>query len=68
MASMAARTASAADPLTLAELEFRIAQLPPISRGTHLGGPTLHAARLAALWQADDDVSLAQAFLCSPSS
>jgi len=52
------------DPLPLTELEFRIALLPPISRGAHLAGPTLHAQRLVGLWKVDDgaDVSLAQAF------
>jgi hypothetical protein len=53
-----------ADPLPAAELELRIALLPPISRGTHFGGPALHARRLVELWKVDPgvDVSLAQAF------
>jgi hypothetical protein len=62
-----------ADPLALVELELRIALLPPISRGTHIGhrgdpqhpgGPRLHAQRLVDLWKVenDDDVPLAQAF------
>src|SRR5262249_58306496 len=52
------------DSLPLAELEFRIALLPAISRGAHLAGPTLHARRLVELWKVDDndDVPLAQAF------
>jgi hypothetical protein len=47
-----------------AELQLRIALLPPISRGAHLDGPPLHAQRLIELWQvADgDNVPLAQAF------
>ena len=40
--------------LPLAELEFRIALLPAISRGAHLAGPALHAQRLVELWKADD--------------
>jgi hypothetical protein len=53
-----------ADLLALAEIELRIALLPPISRGSHLGGPALHAQQLVALWgvAGDDDVPLAQAF------
>jgi hypothetical protein len=61
------------DPITLAELEWRIALLPPISRGIHfsgapggqlLAGPLVHAKRLIALWRVDDedDVPLAEAF------
>jgi hypothetical protein len=52
------------DSLPLAEVEFRIALLPAISRGVHLGGPILHAQRLVELWKVDgsDDVPLAQAF------
>jgi hypothetical protein len=50
--------------LPLAEIEFRIALLPPISRGAHLGGPLLHAQRLIGLWAVGEreDVPLAQAF------
>ena len=50
--------------LATAELEFRILLLPPISRGTHLSGPHLHAQRLVELWKVDegDDIPLAQAF------
>src|SRR5262245_28916591 len=50
--------------LAAAELEFRIALLPPISRGAHLAGPRLQAERLVELWKvADaDKVSLAQAY------
>jgi hypothetical protein len=50
--------------LPLAELAWRIALLPPISRGTHLAGPALHARRLVGLWTVEDsdDVPLAQAF------
>jgi hypothetical protein len=53
-----------AELLPLAELEFRIVLLPPISRGAHLGGPALHARRLVKLWKVDgdDDLPLAQAF------
>ena len=51
-----------ADPLPFAELEFRLLLLPPISRGAHLAGPSLHAARLIEIWRADDDVALAEAF------
>jgi hypothetical protein len=53
-----------AEPIVLADLEWRIAMLPPISRGAHLGGPPLHAERLIALWKVDDedDVPLADAF------
>jgi hypothetical protein len=53
-----------ADLLPLAELQFRIALLPPISRGAHLGGPVLHAQRLTKLWEvaAGDDIPLAEAF------
>ena len=47
----------------LAELEFRIALLPPISRGTHLDGPHLHARRLVEMWKiaSDDDAPEAKA-------
>jgi hypothetical protein len=45
-----------------AEIELRIALLPPISRGTHLAGPRLHAERLVELWKADGEVVLAEAF------
>ena len=48
--------------LPLAEIEFRVAVLPPISRGAHLAGPQLHAERLIELWRTDDDVPLAEAF------
>jgi hypothetical protein len=50
--------------LPAAELEFRIALLPPVSRGAHLAGPSLHAQRLVEFWKvADaDEVSLAQAY------
>jgi len=48
--------------LPLVEIEFRMTLLPPISRGTHLAGPRLHAERLVALWKADGEVSLGQAF------
>jgi hypothetical protein len=53
-----------AEPISLAELESRIAMLPPISRGAHLGGPPLQAERLVELWKVDDedDVPLAEAF------
>jgi hypothetical protein len=53
-----------ADLLPLIELELRIALLPPISRGAHLGGPRLHAQRLVDLWKigGGDDVLLVQAF------
>jgi hypothetical protein len=53
-----------ADPLALAEVELRIALLPPISRGSHLSGPALHAQQLVELWRVsgDDDVPLAEAF------
>lgn len=53
-----------AEPLASAELELRIALLPPISRGSHLSGPALHARQLVKLWEVngDDDVPLAQAF------
>jgi hypothetical protein len=40
-----------AEPIPLAELELRIALLPPVSRGAHLGGPTIHARRLVQLWR-----------------
>jgi hypothetical protein len=51
------------DILGLAEIEFRIALLPPISRGAHLIGPRLHAKRLIEIWHsADSVVSLAEAF------
>jgi hypothetical protein len=48
--------------LPLAEIEFRLATLPPISRGAHLAGPQLHAERLTELWKADGEVALAEAF------
>jgi hypothetical protein len=51
--------------LPMAEIEWRIALLPPISRGVHLDGPALHAQRLLELWkvdEGDDDVPLGQAF------
>jgi hypothetical protein len=53
-----------AEPIPLAELELRIALLPRISRGAHLGAPRIHAERLVELWkiEADDDVPLEQAF------
>lgn len=53
-----------ADPIPLPELEIRIAGLPPVSRGAHLGAPAIYAARLAAIWRVDgaDDVELGQAF------
>jgi len=53
-----------ADLLPSAELEFRILLLPPISRGTHLDGPALHARRLVELWKVEgnDDIPLVQAF------
>ena len=53
-----------ADLLAPAELEFRIALLPPISRGAHLDGPVLHAERLIELWKITDDerVPLGQSF------
>jgi hypothetical protein len=53
-----------AEPFSLVELELRIALLPPISRGAHLAGPTLHAQRLVGLWGiADaDSVPLIEAF------
>jgi hypothetical protein len=53
-----------ADALALAEVELRIALLPPITRGSHLSGPALYAQQLVELWgiSGDDDVPLAQAF------
>lgn len=48
--------------LPLAEIEFRLALLPPISRSAHLAGPKLHAERLIELWKADGEVALAEAF------
>jgi hypothetical protein len=50
--------------LPLAEIDMRIALLPPISRGAHLAGPGLHAERLLELWRVDDgdEVPLAQAW------
>ena len=53
-----------ADLLAPAELEFRIALLPPVSRGAHLDGPVLHAERLIELWKITDDerVPLGQSF------
>jgi hypothetical protein len=50
------------DVLGAAEIELRIALLPPISRGAHLAGPRLHAERLVELWKADGEVVLAEAF------
>jgi hypothetical protein len=50
------------DVLGTAGLEFRIALLPPISRGVHLDGPRLHAERLIEAWAADGEVALGQAF------
>jgi hypothetical protein len=44
------------------EIEFRIALLPPISRGAHLAGPQLHAERLIEIWKADSEVPLGEAF------
>jgi hypothetical protein len=53
-----------AEALPLAEIELQILLMPPISGGAHLGGPTLHAERLVALWAVDDgdDVPLSDAF------
>jgi hypothetical protein len=53
-----------AEALAPLELEFRIALLPPISRGAHLAGPKLHADRLVKLWEVvdGDSVPLAQAW------
>jgi hypothetical protein len=48
--------------LDIAEIELRIALLPPISRGARLAGPQLHAERLVELWKADGAVALAEAF------
>jgi hypothetical protein len=45
-----------------AEIELRIALLPPISRGAHLAGPRLHAERRVELWKADGEVALAEVF------
>jgi hypothetical protein len=45
-----------------AEIELRIALLPPISGGVHLAGPRLHAERLTALWKADGSVPLGEVF------
>jgi hypothetical protein len=51
-----------AELIPWAELEWRIALLPPISRGI-FKGPHLHAARLIELWKVgDDSVPLAQTF------
>jgi hypothetical protein len=44
------------------ELELRIAQLPPLSRGLHLAGPLVHAERLFALWRSDGPVPLSEVF------
>ena len=52
----------AVDVLGAAEIELRITLLPPISRGTHLAGPRLQAKRLVALWKADGEVTLGEAF------
>jgi hypothetical protein len=52
----------AVDVLGAAEIELRIALLPPIPRGAHLVGPQLHAERLTALWKADGAVALVEAF------
>jgi hypothetical protein len=51
-------------PILFAELELRIALLPPVSRSSHLGGPAIHAERLVELWkiEAGEDVPLEQAF------
>jgi hypothetical protein len=46
----------------LAELDPRIALLPPISRGAHIAGPRLQAERLVALWKIDGEVALGEAF------
>ena len=53
-----------AEPIPFAELELRIALLPRVSRGAHLGAPAIHAKRLVELWkiEAGDDVPLEQAF------
>jgi hypothetical protein len=53
-----------ANLLSPLELEFRIALLPPISRGAHLDGPRLYAQQLVELWKIDngDNVLLQQAF------
>jgi hypothetical protein len=53
-----------ADLLSPLEFEFRIALLPPISRGAHLDGPRLYAQQLVELWKIDggDSVLLQQAF------
>jgi hypothetical protein len=50
------------DVLGAAELELRIALLPPISRGVHLAGPRLHAERLIKVWAADGEVAFGEAF------
>ena len=62
MADFDRRSHPLADPIALAELEFRILLLPPISRAAHLDGPDLHARQLVALWKVDDsdDVSIAR--------
>ncbi|MGO8918014.1 MAG: hypothetical protein ACLQJR_19090 [Stellaceae bacterium] len=44
------------------ELEWRIARLPPLSRGLHLAGPRAHAERLVVLWRSDGPVPLSEAF------
>lgn len=59
---MSRQGAAMAEPIPLAELVLRIALLSPISRGVHLDGPRLHAERLVALWQADDDAVLSEAY------
>ena len=46
-----------AEPIPLAELELRIALLPPIGRAAHLAGPTLHARRLVQLWRGGEMTS-----------
>jgi hypothetical protein len=51
------------DVLGVVELEFRIALLPPILRGSPFGGPVLYARQLVELWGSPDgEVPLAEAF------